>query len=70
MLFFAFVSLFLPLGVHVLRGRNQVNHGARSIMRGSGMSEGFITFIAGGWVGGWVVVGGASLLLCVASLFL
>lgn len=66
MLFFAFVSLFLPLGVHVLRGRNQVNHGARSIMRGSGMSEGFITFIAGGWV----VVGGASLLLCVASLFL
>lgn len=66
MLFFAFVSLFLPLGVHVLRGRNQVNHGARSIMRGSGMSEGFITFVAVGWV----VVGAASLLLCLASLFL
>lgn len=66
MFFFAFVSLFLPLGVHVLRGRNPVYHGARRKMRDSGMSEGFITFVAVGWV----VVGAASLLLCVASLFL
>ena len=65
MFFFAFTSLFLPIGVYVLREMPAQEAGARAILRSSGMSDRFITSIAVGWV----LVGSLSLLICIASLW-
>ncbi|KUL57522.1 hypothetical protein ADL32_25050 [Streptomyces albidoflavus] len=65
MSFFAFTSLFLSIGVYVLRERPAQEVGARVILRSSGMSERFITSIAVGWA----LVGSLSLLICIASLW-